>query len=196
MRVIDRNLILGGQADSDLKLGFVNDRLRNALDEAGYVESTYYRIPKGFALITRLEQIELNGHSKPLPARWSSQPSRISPFDLAVYIRALFTADPGYYRVIAILVTGQSFAQSGRRLGYEETVGLSLGGGNALPSETAEMPYLPPVQCTALIYEFERPRGTTSNPDGWLLVPSRLDALTHLTGSGLLAALTRNARTP
>lgn len=81
-------------------LGDVEARLASALRANGYVERSYYAVPDGFALVTRLEQIGSDGTSKPPPGRWSLSSRSASDFTLSDYVRALFTADPGYYRVI------------------------------------------------------------------------------------------------
>jgi hypothetical protein len=185
-------LILGGTSAEGLRLEFVDRRLRESLNAAGYAESSYYVIPNGFAVVTRLEQIEPNGRPRAGQSRWSVELTRVYPFSLGAYLRALFTADPGYYRVIALLVTDQPFSQSQERLTRERAIEMALGGLNTLPAGIAGQPYTTAVQCTALIYEFELQRTSDSKPATRLLLPSRLDARTHLAGSGLLAALNLN----
>ena len=45
----------------------IDRRLALALDKAGYFEKSYFSVPDGFALVTRLEQINADGTPKPEP---------------------------------------------------------------------------------------------------------------------------------
>ena len=162
----------------------VDGLLTSALAANGYVEKSYYAVPLGFALVTRIEQIEIDGRPKTPPARWSANALPLSVFSLAGYLRALFTAEPGYYRLIVLVVTSSPFAQSGERVTRAATLEWLRGGLNTLPEPIGAQPYSPEVACTALVYEFERRAG--QDPDApRVLLPSRLDAHTHLVNSGL-----------
>ena len=66
--VLDRTLLARNAAT----LGDVAERLTTALAGLGYSERSFYRAPGGFALATRLEQIEFNGTPKAEPLRWSA----------------------------------------------------------------------------------------------------------------------------
>lgn len=167
-------------------LGDVDAVLSAAFAQTGYAEKSYWAVPRGFALATRLEQIDANGKPKPPPARWSAETPRLSgEFSLGTYLRALFTADPGYYRIVVFLVTDTLFSQSDRTVTSEEARSWVAKGLNALPESIASQPYVPAVVCTALIYEFERKAGSEAQP----LIPSSIDAHAHLVGSGLWSAL-------
>ena len=87
------------------KLGDVDSILSNVLHGNGYVEQSYYAVPDGFALVTKLDQINTDGTSKALPDRWSIAPANVSLsyFSLRSYLPALFTAAPGDYRLIVLL---------------------------------------------------------------------------------------------
>jgi hypothetical protein len=168
------------------RLGDVDAVLSAALDRAGYAEKSYWAVPRGFALATRLEQIDATGKPKPPPARWSAEMPRLAgEFSLGAYLRALFTADPGYYRIVVFIVTDTLFSESDRSVSPEEARSWVAKGLNALPESIASQPYGPAVISTALIYEFEREAG--SEPQA--LVPSPVDAHAHLVGSGLWSAL-------
>ena len=69
-RVLPGHLVVGAAAQPTL--GTVADRLQAALEQAGYVEYGYYRVPEGFAIATRLERIYPDGQSLPAPARRST----------------------------------------------------------------------------------------------------------------------------
>lgn len=168
------------------RLGGVDTILGAALERTGYAEKSYWAVPRGFALATRLEQIDANGRPKPPPARWSAETPRLAgEFSLSAYLRALFTADPGYYRIVVFIVTDALFSESDRSVSSEEARSWVAKGLNALPESIASQPYGPSVVCTAMIYEFERRAGSEAQP----LVPSPVDAHAHLVESGLWGAL-------
>jgi hypothetical protein len=52
-------------------LGLVGRRLETAFDRAGYGERSYYWVPGGFALVSRIEQIRADATPVDPPARWA-----------------------------------------------------------------------------------------------------------------------------
>ncbi len=176
--ILERNTILKS-------LGDVNAKLVSALRGNGYLERSYYAVPDGFALVTRLEQIKADGTSKPPPGRWSLESPRATEFTLRDYLRALLTADPGNFRVIVFIISDVPFPQAPGQTSYGETIMWLKGGLNVLPMEIANKPYSKTFAFTVLIYEFEKDKGK----DPKLNQPSRLDAHTHLGKSGIWAAL-------
>ena len=181
---VPRDLLTGSRRLD--RLGDVDTVLSAALARTGYAEKSYWAVPRGFALATRLEQIDPNGKPKPAPARWSAEMPRLAgAFSLSAYLRALFTADPGYYRIVVFIVTDTLFSESDRSVSSEEARSWVAQGLNALPESIAGQPYDSSVVSTALIYEFERKAGSEAQP----LVPSPVDAHAHLVGSGLWSAL-------
>ena len=174
------------EKDAVLKsLGDIDAKLVSALRSNGYVERSYYAVPDGFALVTRLEQTEPDGTPKPPPGRWSLDSPRASVFTLRDYLRALLTADPGYYRVIVFINSDVPFSQGPRQTSYGETIMWLKGGLNVLPMEIASKLYSKRFASTVLIYEFEKNQGN----DPKLNQPSRLDAHAHLSKSGIWNAL-------
>jgi len=162
----------------------IDRTLSNALHKNGYAETSYYAVPSGFALVTRLEQIDIDGRSKSPPGRWSVDAlARMSSFSLKGYINALFIADPGRYRVIVFVVTDVPFRESDTQISKEEALGWLRDGWNVLPSIIGERPFTADVNCTALIYEFEKKGNSTR-----ILLPSGLGAHAHLIQSGILGA--------
>jgi hypothetical protein len=166
------------------------DRLLSAaLEENGYVERSYYAVPRGFALVTRIEQIELDGRSKRLPDRWSAAAPRLTSFSISEYVRALFTAAPGHYRIIVFILTEAPFSQSQMEVSKPEAMDWLRGGLNVLPPEVSARPLAANVNCTALVYEFEQ-LGSSAH----VLLPSEIDARTHLVKAGLWGALESKQR--
>jgi hypothetical protein len=137
--------------------GQVEGKIRQALDAQGYVERSYYAVPEGFAIVTRLEQFEADGTSKQPPARWAASVGPLRKFSLGEYLAALFEATPGYYRVIVFIVTPIPFAQADAKVSQEQAARWLNSGANVLPRPVADCPYTPEHICTALIYEFQQP---------------------------------------
>ncbi len=156
--------------------------LRFTLESAGHYETSYYSVPDGFALVSRLEQIEEDGSPMPLPARWETRVRSIGRFTLGDYLRALFVAPPGYYRLVVFIVCPHPFAQASHSISRDIAESWLRFGANALPIELALQPYTDHFICTALIYEFEK---LDTQKEPILRQPGRLDARTHIVKSGI-----------
>ena len=92
-RTLARHLLTGSAAAPTLE--YVSGRLQAALEGNGYVEYSYYSVPGGFALATRLERIHPDGRSMTVPKRWQVAHEPLTRFDLAEYLRALLR-EPHY----------------------------------------------------------------------------------------------------
>jgi hypothetical protein len=159
--------------------------LTGALERCGYVEESYYSVPGGLALITRMEQTTRDARPAQGSERWSVDTHALTSLSLSDYLKALFLANTGYYRVIIFVVTDVPFGASKGALTSGEAQSLLTYGYNSLPPSVSEAPLPVNYACTALIYEFEKPEG--KSPEA--IVPGHLDAKTHLVKSGLWAAL-------
>jgi hypothetical protein len=179
---ISRELLLGSQ--EHLLLGDAVAALDLAFRKAGYGERSYYGVPGGFAMVSRMEQMNQDGTAKGPPDRWSL---KIPPMGLSLsaYLKALFRGRPGYYRIIVFVVTSEPFSQSGAKTTSKEA-GLWVSSGlNALPKDIASRDYTSDHRCTALIYEFKR----TGTQGAEFVDPSEITGQIHLEKSGLLTAL-------
>lgn len=173
--------------DLPATLGDIAEALTDALEDAGYAEYSFLHVPRGFALVTRLEQTRADGSPLEGSQRWVREVQLLKDFSLQGYIRALFSAPIGYYRVIAFVATPHSLLQDAERLVNEEEAMLWLWeGGSSLPDEIRDLPA--DVAVTALIYEFERP-GRTAAP--LFRRPGRIPARAHLENARIWAALIR-----
>jgi hypothetical protein len=179
---IDRDWVAVGARPT---LASAARRLEGAFDAAGYGERSYYRIPGGFALVSRIEQIHADATPFEPPARWAAATPEVRE-GLIDFIRALFNAPPGYYRVIVFAVTDQDFAASAREPTSEEAMEWLSGGTLRLPAGIGELPYSPRHYTTALIYEFERRRDA---PEATVRTPSDKLGRVHLEKAGLWQAL-------
>jgi hypothetical protein len=182
--VLDRALIARGAST----LGDVAARLTSALTDIGYSEHSFYGVPGGFALATRLEQIEFDGTPKNEPLRWSAALPPREIFSLGDFLSALFTAPEGHYRVIVFVVTDRPFAASGEAASQSEALAWLRNGLNALPSAIASLPLGDRYDGTALVYQYRKvgqQRDAIANPDG------AAPAVRQLERSGILSALGR-----
>jgi hypothetical protein len=168
-------------------LGSSARRLETAFDAAGYGERSYYWIPGGFVLVSRIEQIQADAAPVASPARWAvnTPPVKSGVID---YIRALFNAPPGFYRVIVFTVTDQDFAAANRPPASSEARSWITAGSLRLPETVGKLPYSERHYTTALIYEFER---SAAQPEARVRMPSNSPGRVHLEKAGLWQALAR-----
>lgn len=182
-----------GTAGAPATLGEAADRLLAALGRAGYAEHSFFSIqpnpdrpPEGFALVTRLEQIEPDGAPKPVPDRWSVELPARELFSLGDFVRALFTAPEGHYRVIVFTLTGLPVAPGDEEPTRDQASDW-LGSGLAhLPAALADLPWTRDHVATALIYQF-RQVGAGNDPE--VNPPDAPPARDQLERTGILSAL-------
>ncbi|HEY1985574.1 MAG TPA: hypothetical protein VGG85_09200 [Terracidiphilus sp.] len=157
--------------------------LESALRKAGYLEKSYYAVPYGMAVVTRLEQIDADGRPFVGESRWQIDPSRA--FSLANYLQRLFAVDEGHFRVVVFIVTVIPFSSAQQHTTPQEANLWLSNGFNRPTREFVEMRLPSSTSCTALIYEFRKRHGE----DPQVQLPSLLSAQQHLDASGLTAAL-------
>lgn len=182
---IDRDLVhLSNEAE--ISVLEVSRRLTKALGDVGYGDHRFYSTPgAGFALITRMERIKVDGHPESETIRFL-KPDQEGPFSLSRYLSQLFFAPEGYYRVVVFIVTTEVFVPSENELTAAWADHLSREGLNALPPWYASYRFRPEHNVDAFIYEFhKKPKGT----DVDVVPPVRLSATVHLREVGILDAL-------
>ncbi|MEL6863642.1 MAG: hypothetical protein AAFP19_04450 [Bacteroidota bacterium] len=155
--------------------------LSTALEKSGYLEHSYFQVPNGFALVTRIEQINSDASPKEDPTRWELSGDQSDAFSLKDYIRALFTAPEGYFRVLVFIVTDQGFVQSEESVNRAQTMHWLKKGYNRLPSSFKAKSFTEDHACSALIYEFSK----QGNSDPIFANPSIHQGRTHLIKSNL-----------
>lgn len=164
------------------KLLEVADILESAFEGAGYIERSYYAVPQGFALVSRLERINNDGSPKELPDRWSTRIRQPTKFTLKSYFKALFTAPLGRFRIIVFIVTSTPFNQKGASLSLAEAEAWLSEGLDVLPKDLGNAKFTIDHKCTSLIYEFEK---TQDETNGNLMDPSQLTGFLHLQRASL-----------
>jgi hypothetical protein len=189
--VIDRRLLVG-PGEGSPTMGSVTGRLLDALQRAGYSDRSFYRIPdRGVAMVTRMEKTLPDGGPDPRN-RWQTTHGKEQP-SLRGFLAKLLLAQPGYYRVIAFVLTPDLRLPTGKQITGQEADALVRDGAMILPASLAGQPYTADHSTVALIYEFEK-----ANPDATarqLVDPHRLPAQQHLEKAAILPALQRNAPT-
>jgi hypothetical protein len=164
-------------------LGTVAQRLTDALDGAAYLYS-FLSVPDGFALVTRMEQILPDGSRSSTP--WSRELPRAGDLGFMAFIRALFTAPPGLYRVIAIVVTEAPRDRAAAPMTERRLDTLLSCGSTQLPEAIAAIDYTDRTRADALIYEFSK---TRSDEPAAPVVDPRRSAQLHLEKAGIWYAL-------
>lgn len=179
LEVLDLALL---ELPPDPMLATVDSILADELEAAGYSGIRYYRVPEGFAAVTRIEQIHSDGTPRPEPDRWASDP--LPPGSLREFLRGLFQGNPGRYRVFVFPVTSRSFAPDTVEVTREEASAWLEEGFNVLPSVIGRRAFTPRHRISALVYEFEQPAAGEAAVQS---LPSGVPALDHLERSGLFS---------
>jgi hypothetical protein len=167
-------------------LGDLDDQLTANLSSVGYSGSTYWGVPGGFALVTPIEQTNANGAPLDGRKRWCVSVAWMKSFSLSEYLKALFTAPPGYFRVLVFITSTEPFAPSGARMTLETIERWSGGGLNVLPEKIRGQPLTKRHRITVLVYEFIK-RKKSDHPT--TSVPGRVRARDHLIATGLTGLL-------
>lgn len=164
-------------------LGDVAERIENALGGLGYHERSYYQVPGGFALVTRLEQIDEFGVPLTDERRWLAGIAPVRPPSLTGWLSSLFSAPEGRFRVIALILTSEVVGADGAAPSQADALGWVSAGDLNLTQCLADSPYTNAHILAALIYEF-RQIGV-NNPR----FEFGTDVTEHMNGSGLGSAL-------
>lgn len=167
-------------------LGEVGDVLGQALTAADYPYFSYWGVAGGFAVVSQLEQTTSDGDPVPGPDRWAAAIVEMKDFTLSGYLRALFTAPIGYYRILAFIVTPEPFATTRSRDRFETIQRWARAGHDRLPRQIRELAYTPDHEVTVLVYEFHR---SGNSEDPLASIPGRVSAAQHLRRSAILAGL-------
>lgn len=158
-------------------LGAFNHKLDEVLESLGYFEKSYYAVPNGFALVTRLERRK---EDEPVPydppLRWEININS-SIRSVKDYLLQLFTAPKGFFRVITFVVTDNLVRGDVRKkINRDEALSWFKTGTTVLPSDIARLPLGKEYDCTILIYEFEK----TENTEARFITSSPFPGKLHL----------------
>ncbi|RAI30352.1 hypothetical protein CH338_27870, partial [Rhodoplanes elegans] len=166
------------------RVGEVADRVRLITAAAGYDKINFYTAPGGFALVTRLEQLEADtGRPLPEPDRWQI-PSRpiVASFGLELLLDAVrLVRNPGYFRVFVFVLTnkGVETAPADDDEAYRLAIDWAQRGADVLDPAIRALPVTPDHSLLVLVYEFERTGEKSEH-----LRPSRWTLDDHLDSIG------------
>jgi hypothetical protein len=132
-----------------------------------------------------MEQMNEDGSPKSDEARWSVEPQR-DYYSVVDYIKALFYAKPGRFRVITFVVTDVPLTFSDEPFQRHQLQRLMKKGAPTLSPEIGQAKFTAKHNCYVLIYEFEKAGIDTQ---AVFVGTSQFDTKTHLAKTGLLAAL-------
>jgi hypothetical protein len=179
--VVPRPLTIAADAEP---LGAIFDRLVAAMRRAQIDQWSVYAIgADGFAIVGRLETIAEDG--RPAPNRWSVDPPQSRPFSIKEYLAALFSASPGRYRAIALLVTPRAVIAGEQPIDVKGIEKLLRAGAGELAEELRQVPLPAGGRCEALVYEFAR---RSADDPVEHITSSPLTVVQHLSGAGLWTA--------
>jgi hypothetical protein len=181
---IPRELLVAGKDQPKLK--DVDAALSSAFAKCGYGEKSFYAVPDGFAMASRLEQINADGSFG--ANRWSLATAPIRSFSIESYLGALFRVRAGHFRVVVFVVTNHPFEQTDAKVTSDQAKSWVKKGLNQLPKKIGDRDYSDDYTCTAEIYEFE----TLGGGEAKFVEPSEITGRTHLEKSGILGALARS----
>ncbi len=180
---IPRLLVVGQLGESPRPVQAIQQRVRSALETAGYLDQAYYSIGcDGFAVITRMEQIDRNGEPVEDGLRFTS-PGEEEDWSLTAYLTRLFYAPPGYYRQIILAGTDEVYdpdtlAEAPDEAQLDEI--FDGGEGDPIAIDDSQL-WGPDHKLHALIYEFET-QGTRNVKQRR---PSPIPAERHIEASGI-----------
>ncbi len=184
---VPRKLIMGNT--NAPTFGTVAERIAAALDRAGYGERSYYALADGhgIAIATQLEQINDDGTPALGEARFEEKlaPLSTEQFSLTSYVKALFTARSGRFRII-VFTLSHGVTQDTKPPAEALAKTWATSGQTHLPVRYASIPFGPSVTCTALIYEFEKKDYNTAAA---FVQPGKLNAMAHLIKAGIWSLL-------
>lgn len=164
-------------------VGDVSTAILKALEHSGYVERSFFRTePGGVVLVTRLEKIGGDGTPAPEQERWPAGFEN-SPVGFIDFVRGLFYAKAGHYRVIAFILQEKAFTQSEQKATGKDAETWLAEGAFKLPAWLASRPFGKDSTCTALIYEFKSDGAAVKS------VVSLLTGKQHLQKAGVLTGL-------
>ena len=163
----------------------VNNILTKALDKCGYLRKSYFYVPDGFALVTQLEKINLDGSPKGDDERWVAE-TQVGSFSLKDYFKRLLKANPGFYRCIVFVVTDKYFHYSDTLATKNQANQWLIDGVNRLPAEIGQLGLNSNYAFNVLIYEFKKNENDTATN---IVLPSPVMGKMQLTKSGFYRGL-------
>lgn len=161
-------------------VGEVARRLERILREARFDSFGYYRVPGGFALVTRIENLDgTTGEPFAGAARWATQTVYAGLSFSSIFA---ITRSAGYYRVFVFLLTDDP--KEPQPIDPKKTFEIARTWANegspSLPAEVKALRIGPNHVLVVMVYEFEKFEGGETNH----FQPSRWPLDQHLSSLG------------
>jgi hypothetical protein len=161
-------------------VGEVARRLERILREARFDSFGYYRVPGGFALVTRIENLDgTTGEPFAGAARWATQKVYAGLSFSSIFA---ITRSAGYYRVFVFLLTDDP--KEPQPIDPKKTFEIARTWANegspSLPAEVKALRIGPNHVLVVMVYEFEKFEGGETNH----FQPSRWPLDQHLSSLG------------
>jgi len=154
----------------------VDAKITQALTSSGYHERSYYYIPHGFALVTQIEKINIDGTCKSEPARWELKVD--APKSFLEYLNSFINAPTGYFRIVVFLVTDINLTAGTQTVDRNVATGWVENGYAKLPNQYHDLAFTKNHSVTTVIYEFKKVQGQPPAQ-----TTNRLPGRTHLDKS-------------
>jgi hypothetical protein len=159
----------------------IDNILTEALSDLGYDDRSYFEIPNGFALVTRIEQIQENGKPLTPPTRWSVTVRAYDRLSWSSYLKALVFPPRGFFRIIVFAVTDNSFSSSHKKATRAAAEQWLKSGIHQLPARIGNKSFGANHLCMALIYEFKKVEANEAEQ-----ITGDLTGMEHLKNAGLI----------
>lgn len=139
----------------------IQQRLKYVLNECGYANSKVGVIPmgeSGFQIITQIEQINKNLTPKTTNSeRWNADDAAKPEIKSIIdYLRLIFSANIGYYRVYLFKFTGKESIPKGPAIEYDDMIDLFTGSPQSLPISEREKKVDGNYIFSVWVYEFKK----------------------------------------
>jgi hypothetical protein len=168
-----------------MKVGDIAVRVQAALTTAGYSETSFYNVPDGFVIVTRLEQTERDGTAKSGTERWNVEaPGQDDSFFLKV-LKGMTGATSGNYRLFIFVVSTDDRPPTAAEPSFGDAKLWFLRGSTGLAAETASRPVTAAHRMSVLVYEFE----AITKQKVLARAPGLLTCEDHLVKAGLWQGL-------
>ena len=162
-------------------VGEVASRLERVLREGEFESFGYYRVPGGFALVTRIENLD-GATGAPLEgrARWATRQVYAGLSFSSIFA---ITRSAGYYRVFVFLLTDDPPMTQPIDPAQAFTIAQAWAteGRPSLPAEIKALPVGADHVLVVMVYEFEKVEGGETNH----FQPSRWPLDQHLSTLGV-----------
>jgi hypothetical protein len=175
---------------SGATLGDAFERISEGLRSRGFLDLGVFRVPEadqadGFAIVTKVERINIQTFTSSSKERWTDERIPVSPLREPWHFAAeMFGASPGDFRMFVIVLTQNALEfDKSAHWKAEDFRGLFMKSGSRLDPAVARNP-LNRFTCYLLVYHIKRPPEELAH-----LVPPQQEpaagALAHAAAAGI-----------